>query len=89
MMKCIRRGSRRSLVRVHEVDENQKMLKTHIGKDEIEKGMITCSKEHFTKTYKSNAHNNKIHLLLQKDQMRNKILRRRLVEDDCGKKEVY
>ena len=51
--------------------------------------MINYNKVHFAKVHKSNVYKDKIYPLLQHDYMRDKILKGRLVEEDCDNKEVY
>ena len=62
--KYIGRGIKKSLVRVHEVDENQKIKQTHIGKEAIEQALMNYNRKHFM-AHKSNMYNDKIYPLLQ------------------------
>ena len=86
--KHIGRGIKKSLVRMYEVDENQKIKQTHIGKEAIEQALMNHNRKYFTMAHESNMYNDKIYPLLQQDHIRDKILKGRLVEDDCDNNEV-
>ena len=58
--KYIGRGKRKSLARVHEVDSSQKIIKTCIGKEEIEKVIASSNRMHSTKDCKIKIFNDKI-----------------------------
>ena len=62
--KHIGRGIKKSLVRVHEVDVNQKIKQTHIGKEVIEQALMNHNRKHFTMAHESNMYNDKIYPLL-------------------------
>ena len=89
MTKYIRRGVRSSLIRVHEVNENQQIIRTHIGKEQIENAIFEQNRNHFKKAHGTNIFKDKIYATLQQDRMRNKILRWQLREEDCDNKEVF
>jgi len=89
MTKYIRRGARSSLIRVHEVNENQQIIKIHIGKEQIENAIFEQNRKHFKKAHDINIFKDKIYATLQKDRMRNKILRGQLREEDYNNKEVF
>ena len=52
--KHIGRGSKKSLIRVHKVDGNQKIIRTHIGKEAIEQMLMNHNRKHFTMAYECN-----------------------------------
>ena len=59
---------------MHEKDDNNKIAKTYISKEEIEKAIFKQNWRHFTKVRKSKVHQDKIHNKLQEDNTRDKIL---------------
>ena len=71
------------------MDGNQKIIRTYIGKEAIEQTLMNHNRKHFTMAHESNMYNDKIYPLLQQDQVRDKILKGRLVEDDCDNEEVF
>jgi len=87
--KHIGKGSRKSLIRLHEMDQNQQIIRTHIEKEAIEQAIIDQNKKHFKMAHESNMYKDKVYPLLQQDSVRNKILRGRLVESDCDNKDVF
>ena len=87
--KHIGRGVNKNLTRVHEVNSEHKIVKTYIGKVDIEDAIMKYNKMHFTKAHKANIYNDKIYDKLQQDEIRDKILQGRLVEEDCDNREVF
>ena len=61
MTKHIGRGVNKNLMRIHEVNAEQKITKTHIGKGEIEEAIMKHNKVHFTKAHNSNMYKDKIY----------------------------
>ena len=74
---------------IHEKDEDNQIKKTCTGKEEIENVAIQYNAKHFANTYKSKVWEDKIYLKLQEDEMRNKILAGRLVQEDCNNEDVF
>ena len=74
---------------MYEKDNNNQIMKTCIGKEDIENVIIKYNKVHFTKAHESKVYQDKIYFKLQDDQIRNKILKGRLVQEECGNEETY
>ena len=89
MTKHIGKGPKRSLIRVHEKDENNNITNTYIGKEEIEKAIIKQNTMHFTKAHRSKAYQDKIYNKLQENNTRDKILAGQLTPEDCDNEEVF
>ena len=89
MTKHVGRGRKRGLIKVHELDENQKISYIHIGKESIENAIMTHNRKHFSKAHDTKIYKDKIYKQLQQNHMRDKILQGRLVEEDCDNQEVY
>ena len=86
--KHIGKGTKKSLIRVHEKDDNNQIIKTYIGKEDIEKAIMKYNKVHYTKAHESKVYQDKIYFKLQEDEIRDKILTGRLAQEECDNKEV-
>ena len=89
MTKHIGRGRKRGLIKVHEVNENNQIVKTHIGEEEIEKTIMNHNRKHYSKAKNTPVCQDKTCNQLQSDNVRDKILQGRLVESDCDNPEVF
>ena len=56
MTKHIGKGAKRSLIRVHEKDNNNQIRKTYIGKEDIENTIMQHNRVHFIKAHKSKVY---------------------------------
>ena len=52
-IKHIGKGKINNLTWVHEVDSNNKIMKMHTKKEEIEKAIIQHNRKHFTKVHQT------------------------------------
>ena len=89
MTKHIGKGTKKSLIRVYEKDNNNKIIKTCIGKEDIVNAIMKYNKAHFKKACESKVYQDKIYFRLQDDEIRDKMLIERLAQEECNNEEVY
>ena len=49
MTKHIGQGRKRGLIQVHEIDANNQIVKTHVGKEAIEESVMNYNRNHYSK----------------------------------------
>lgn len=90
---CISRhvgkGEREGIKRTREVDENNKIIKTHADRESIEDSIIKCNEMHFAKAHNSIAHADRIYEKLRHDKACDKILDGRLNKDECDDERAH
>ena len=74
----IGRGKRKNLIRVYEVNNNKEIVKTYVGKEEIEREIMKHNRKHFIEAYQTKAFQDKIYEKLQNDEVRERILNGKL-----------
>lgn len=84
----IGRGARRSLTKVHVVNDNREIVKTYVSKEEIEEQIINYNRKHYTQAHQTKIYQDKIYHKLQEDDVREKILNGTLYAQDCDNREV-
>ena len=82
------RGEKSSLKKVHEIDENSNIIKTHVLKEDIEDIIMTHNTNHFKAAHETPVHNDQIYPQLQQDNVRNKILDGTLERSECDNEDV-
>ena len=75
--------------RVHKVDNKGNILNTYTKKEDIEKNLIEYNRMHYGKVLQTPIYNDRIYNKLQKDEVRDKILKGILEEEECDDKNVH
>ena len=83
------KGYRDSLKRIHESNEENVIVKTHINRKSIESNLIEHNKKHFKQAYQSIAFKDKICKKLKDDEVRNRILKGKIEESECDDKWMH
>ena len=83
------KGEREGVKRMHEVDKNNKIIKTCLDYKSIEDRIIKHNKMHITKAHNSVACAGRTHKKLRDNEVRNRTLDRRLNEDECNYERVH
>jgi len=83
------KGVKGNLKRLHIVNENDQIIRTIIDKENIEKTIKEFNEKHFQKAHQSIAYKDKIYAELDRDDIRNKILRGQLEREQCSSEEVW
>lgn len=83
------KGEREGIKRIHEVDDNNKIIKTYVDRESIEDRIIKYNEMHFTKAHNTIAYRDRIYARLRDDEVRDKILDGRLSESECDDERVY
>ena len=89
MSRHVGKGEREGVKRMHEVDENNKKIKTYLDCESIEDRIIKCNEMHFTKAHDSIAQADRACEKLRADEVRDRMLDRRLNKDECDYERVY
>ena len=78
------KGEREGIKQLHEVDNNDKITKTYADREGIENKIIECNEGHFMKAQNTVAHEDETHKKLRDNEVRNRILDRKLNRDECN-----
>jgi len=87
--KHVSKRIKESLKRLHEVNQNQEIIKTSIKKEEIEHTIFSHNLNHFKKNHNTIAYKDKIYSKLQDDKVKDKILNGQLRKEDYDHEDIY
>ena len=85
----IGKGDREGIKRLHTVDEENKIIKTCVNREQIEEEIITYNEQHLKQAHSSIMYQDKIYKRLRENEIRDKILDGRLRRQDCDDDRVY
>ena len=92
MSHCLTRhagkGARDSFKIVHDVDDNIKIIKTHVNREWIEDEISKFNVKHFIKAHDDITHGCKIHKKLRQSSVRDRTLKGQLNREDCDNQKV-
>ena len=83
LSRHVGKGEREGIKRLHEVNENNKIINTYVERERIEQKLIEHNKTHFTKAHDTIAYKDKIYDKLRDDRVRDKILSGNLNREEC------
>ena len=70
-------------------NENNEIIYTHIQKEEIEKEIMNYNLNHFKQAHQLIVYRGKIYNKLKQNDVRDKILSRRLTREECDNEDVF
>ena len=83
LSRHVGKGEREGIKRLHEVNENNEIINTHVERERIEQKLIEHNETHFTKAHDTIAYKDKIYDKLRDDRVRDKILSGNLNREEC------
>jgi len=83
------KGVKGNLKRLHIVNENDRIEKTIIEKEQMEKEIMQYNEQHFKQAYSSEMCNDKIYAELHSNEIRDKILNGQLSSEECDSQNVW
>jgi len=83
------KGEREGIKRLHEVDEDNTIISTHVDRESIENKLIEHNEMHFTKAHNTIAYRDKIYKKLRDNDVRNRILEGKLNREECDDERMY
>ena len=89
LLRHVGKGEREGIKRIHEVDENNRIISTHVDWESIENKLIEYNEAHFTKAYDTIVYRDKIYNKLRDDHVRDKILAGNLNREECDDERMY
>jgi len=61
LSRHVGKGEREGIKRIHEVDDNNRIISIHVDRESIENKLIEYNEAHFTKAYETIAYRDKIY----------------------------
>ena len=77
------KGARDSLKRVHVIDDNNKIIKTHVKRETIEEETSKFNVKYFTKAHDAMSYRDKTCKKLRENSVRDRTLKGQLNREDC------
>ena len=89
LSRHVGKDEREGIKRIHEVDDNNRIISTHVDRESIENKLIEYNEAHFTKAHNIIVYRNKIYDKLREDHVRDKILAGNLNREECDDERMY
>ena len=75
MTTHVRRDRKRGLTKVHEINANNQIVRTHVGKEAIEENIMNHNRQHYSQAKNAPVYRDEIYYQLQSNNVRDKILK--------------